>query len=101
MEKSISKKIRVAIIGASGAIGREIIRTAQKNDEIAELTLLVRRRLPEWKQEDFKPRLNFIERENFDDISDLASELQGYDAFLCTLGSRVGTGKDNFKKVEL
>ena len=38
--------------------------------------------------------------ENFDDLSPLKSELQGYDAFLCTLGSRVKVGEEQFKKVD-
>jgi uncharacterized protein YbjT (DUF2867 family) len=38
--------------------------------------------------------------ENFDDMSALSQELQGYDAFLCTLGSRVKVGEEQFKKVD-
>ena len=30
----------------------------------------------------------------------LKNELVGYDAMLCTLGSRVGTGRDNYRKVD-
>ena len=38
--------------------------------------------------------------ESFDDMSALKTELEGYNAFLCTLGSRVKTGEENFKKVD-
>ena len=62
--------------------------------------LLVRRRLPEWKDEDFKCKLKVIERENFDNLDDVVEHFQGYDAFLCTLGSRVKTGEANFVKVD-
>jgi hypothetical protein len=35
----------------------------------------------------FLPKLKIIERENFDDISDLKEEFKDYDIFFCTLGS--------------
>ncbi len=49
VESSAPKQIKVALIGGSGAIGREVVRAAQNNTEISELALLVRRTLPEWK----------------------------------------------------
>ena len=33
-------------------------------------------------------------------MSDLKTKLKGYDAFICTLGSRVGRGEEEFKKVD-
>ena len=42
------RKLRIAIIGASGAVGREIIDSAQHNEQIGELIFLVRRVLDEW-----------------------------------------------------
>ena len=38
--------------------------------------------------------------DSFDDMSALKGELQGYDALLCTLGSRVKVGEELFKKVD-
>ena len=65
-----NKKVKIAIIGATGAIGKEIVRQAQERpQDIEEMTLLVRRKLPEW--ENSKINLKFAERENFDDLSDL------------------------------
>ena len=60
------------------------------------MSLLVRRRLPEWKDEDFKCKLSVIERDNFDDLNDLKEHFMGYDAFFCTLGALVKTGEANF-----
>ena len=53
MESSTSTKVKVALIGATGAIGKEIVRHAKKDPRISELCLVVRKRLEEWKDEDF------------------------------------------------
>ncbi len=53
MESSTSTKVKVALIGATGAIGKEIVRHAKKDPRIGELCLVVRKRLEEWKDEDF------------------------------------------------
>jgi uncharacterized protein YbjT (DUF2867 family) len=64
------------------------------------LCLVVRKRLEEWKDEDFKCKLKVVQMDNFDDMSSLKEEIQGYDAMLCTLGTRVKVGKELFKKVD-
>jgi hypothetical protein len=64
------------------------------------LTLLVRKRPEDLKDEDFKCKLVVIERENFDYIGDLIEYFEGYDSFLCTLGSRVKHGEETFVKVD-
>ncbi len=38
--------------------------------------------------------------ESFDDMSSLKEATKGYDAMLCTLGTRVKVGKALFKKVD-
>lgn len=38
--------------------------------------------------------------ENFDDLESLKGYVEGYDAFLCTLGTRVKVGEELFKKVD-
>ena len=47
---SSNNKYKIAIIGATGAIGREIVSAAIKSDQIEVMTLLVRRKLPEWEE---------------------------------------------------
>eukprot|EP00347_Sterkiella_histriomuscorum_P019926 403339774 len=83
-----------------GAIGKEIVRHAKNDERISELALVVRKRLDEWKDEDFKCKLRVMEYENFDDMTQLETDLQGYDAFLCTLGTRSKLGEEIFKKVD-
>lgn len=39
-------------------------------------------------------------KDTFDSFDDVKERLIGVDAFLCLLGSRVGTGEENFKRVD-
>jgi hypothetical protein len=64
------------------------------------MTFLCRKRLDEWKQEDFLPKINIIERPDFDDLTDLKEVLQGYDIFYSTLGGSSNSGKEMVKKVD-
>ena len=48
----------------------------------------------------YAKKLKYIIRESYDDLTDLGETLKGYDAFLCTLGTRVNTGKENFIRVD-
>jgi len=57
----------------------------------------------EWKQENFTPKLKVITLERFDNLAfayNLEEELKGYDAFICTIGSRWKHGKEMFTKVD-
>ena len=92
-----SRTYKVAIIGATGAIGKEIVTHALANPSISEISLLIRKKLPEWENQE---KLKFLESEDFSDLTKWQQDLEGYDAFICTLGSRVGTGEDNFVKVD-
>lgn len=60
MESLSATKLKIALIGATGAIGREIVKHAKTDDRIKELALVVRNRLDEWKDEDFKCKLKVI-----------------------------------------
>ena len=68
------------------------------------IAVIVRKKLPEWEQweksEDYNNKMNFIIKEDFDDLTDIQAQLVGYHAFFCTLGTRQNTGKENFKKVD-
>ena len=72
-----------------------------------ELIVIVRRTLDEWEDEEFKSRLEansvqftVVLVDSLDDISGMRNRLQGVDGFLCTLGTRVKVGKDQFIKVD-
>ena len=103
-------KFKIAIIGATGAIGKELVRLLGNDNRVSELALLVRRKLPEWDEmenttPDFKEKAKYLIMENFDDLAEKladneVSNLDGYDAFLCTLGTRVKVGKEQFIKVD-
>ena len=94
-------KVRIAILGATGAIGKEIVDAAKQSTHVEELFLIVRRPLEEWKQEDFTPKLTILQKENFDDFSDIREQLEGkVDACLCTLGARTKNGKEQFVLVD-
>lgn len=84
----------IAMIGASGGIGREIVRCAAKDPRVSEITLIVRRTLEEWTQENFKPKLNIIQRENLENLHELKEQLMGFDIFISTMGALVKVGEE-------
>ena len=45
----IQKKYKIALIGATGACGKEIVKFAMASDDVEVLSVLTRRVLPEWK----------------------------------------------------
>ena len=64
-------KFKVALIGATGATGREIVKWAVECEHVTEMTLIVRRKLAEWvKDEEWEPKfynkIKIITKENFD-----------------------------------
>ena len=96
------KKVKIALLGATGATGREIVRHAMKDPRIEELCIIVRRRLDEWKEENFICKLKVIQLDTLDKMatSDTKEQIQGYDALLSTMGSRIQVGEAAFRKVE-
>ena len=49
MEGAQENKYKIALIGATGAIGKEIVRWALDNQNVQEITLLCRKKIPEWE----------------------------------------------------
>ncbi len=88
------------MIGATGAIGREIVDYIKQDSRFSEVILLCRRPLAEWKPEEFKPTLTIVEMENFDSFDSCKERLRNVDAFLCCLGTRVKVGEENFIRVD-
>ena len=91
--------VNICLIGATGAIGKELVKHSVKNPSVGSVTLLIRRKLPEWENE---AKLKFVIRENFDNLEDLAEneDVKACHAFICCLGTRQKTGKENFIKVD-
>eukprot|EP00347_Sterkiella_histriomuscorum_P014403 403360998 len=100
MESTILKQVKLAIIGGSGATGREIIRNAKQDPRVKEIAIIARRTLDEWKQEDYKPELKIIQRENLENLHELQNQLQGYDIFINCIGARQKVGIVEYTKVE-
>ena len=100
MESTDTKKYKAAIIGATGGIGKQLIKSLAQHDRCEKITVLVRRKLEEWDTEEIKAKLNVVECEDMDKMADLKSKFEGHDMFYCCLGTRVGNGKDLFIKVD-
>ena len=98
-----ARKMKVVIIGATGATGRELVRNLARNPLVGRIKLITRRVLPEWSENpEIESKLEILQLENYDSISHFSNSnhLQGYDAFICALGSRVGRGTEEFEKVD-
>ncbi len=63
--EQIPQNIKICIIGATGAVGREIVKAAHSNPQIDKITLIIRRKLPEWEN---MTKIKYILAENFDDL---------------------------------
>ena len=61
------QQFKIAIIGATGAIGKEIVRTGLQETKVTQITLIIRKKIPEWEN-DSTNKLKFIELENFDNL---------------------------------
>ena len=108
MEKE-EKKINSIIIGATGAVGRELVDYLLMNESYGKITIFVRRILERWEKlpEEKKHKLNIIKVENLDfmanekeQILSLLNDNIKYDVLFNVLGSRVGRGEEEFRKVD-
>jgi len=91
------------IIGATGAVGRELVQELIKSNNWSKVTIVVRRQLEEWNDftDEEKTKLEIIQKENLDCLEDISQwKLNDYSSVFCCLGSRIKTGKENFLKVE-
>ncbi len=100
VERTVVQQIRIAMIGGTGAIGKEIIRLAKNDPRVSHLALIGRRSLDEWKQEDYSPQLNIIIKPELDDFSDIEESLQGYNAFISCIGAEMKVGEKEFARIE-
>ena len=75
VESSSEQKYRLALIGSTGAIGREICDNIKKDSRFSEVILLCRKPLEEWKPEEFTPKLTILTMENFDSFESVKTQL--------------------------
>ena len=101
-------ELKAIIIGATGAVGRELVDYLLNNENYKKVTIIVRRMIDRWVDlpEEKKNKLNIIEVDSLDCLSDteqITSLLKNdtkYDVLFNALGSRTGRGKDIFYKVD-
>ena len=101
-------ELKAIIIGATGAVGRELVDYLLNNENYKKVTIIVRRMIERWVDlpEVKKNKLNIIEVDSLDCLSDteqITSLLKydtKYDVLFNALGSRTGRGKDIFYKVD-
>ena len=95
-------KPRLALIGSTGAIGREICQLIRNDARFSEVILFCRNPLPEWTQgPQWVPKMTLVQQANYDEWSGETRELlQGCDAFLCCLGTRVKEGAVVFDRID-
>ena len=103
------KKLNAIIIGATGAVGRELVNYLLLNENYGKITIFVRRILDKWEKlsDDQKQKLNIIKVENLDFMGEEKEKILGmlndniqYDVLFNVLGSRVGRGEEEFRKVD-
>lgn len=103
-----TKKLNAIVIGATGAVGRELVDYLLSNVNYNKISIFVRRIIDRWVDlpEDKKQKLNIIEVENLDclsnenEIKSLLNDNLNYDVLFNALGSRVGRGNEEFRKVD-
>ena len=101
-------KLKAIVIGATGAVGRELVDFLINNENYSKVTIFVRRMITRWVDlpEEKKNKLNIIEVDsldclsNYDQLNSLLKEDTNYDVLFNTLGSRTGKGKEEFYKVD-
>jgi len=106
MEPSL--KLNAIVIGATGAVGRELVDYLISNINYNKISIFVRKIIDRWVDltEGKKEKLNIIEVENLDclsnenEIKSLLNDNLQYHVLFNTLGSRVGRGNEEFRKVD-
>ena len=103
------KKINAIIIGATGAVGRELVDYLLMNDNYGKVTIFVRRVIDRWEKlsDKQKNKLNIVKVENLDFMAEdkdkilsILNDNTQYDVLFNVLGSRVGRGEEEFRKVD-
>ena len=101
-----NKKLKAIVIGATGAVGRELVDELLKSPEYDLITIYVRRLIDRWEKltPEQQAKLKIVKVENLDFLGDTKEELEKrfegvkYDVLFNCLGSRVRRGDEEFKK---
>lgn len=101
-------KYKAIVIGATGACGRELVDQLLVSPEYDKITIYVRRKINRWENlsDDKAKKLDIKIVDSLDILGEGKEEwekrVQGeiYNVVFCCLGSRVGRGDEEFKKVD-
>ena len=92
--------LRAAIIGGTGACGRELIRAMIEHPKVGKVIVLTRRKLDEWALMPAE-KIQIIELKSLDNLDSFDKGIfAGCDVFFCCVGGRVKMGKEEFRKVD-
>lgn len=104
-----NKKYNAIVIGATGATGREVVDYLLASPFYNKITIFVRRIIDRWEKltAEQAAKLNIIKVDSLDFLSEDKDKLRqklnddvDYHVLFCCLGSRVGKGDEEFKKVD-
>jgi len=82
--------LRAFVVGASGSCGRELVKELIKSSKWSQVTVLVRKPLPDWDQfaPEEKQKLDILVREDLEGLTDHSKwNLTGYSSMFCCLGA--------------
>lgn len=98
MDMSV-RPVSVFLLGASGEVGKEVVKELAKTTQIENVTLIGRRLLDLPKEEGYQKFLQKLV--DFDKLSDYAEDFKGHDVGICALGTtRAKSGPEGFYKVD-
>lgn len=93
------RKLNALIFGATGAVGRELVKHLANNNRWGEIVCVVRQELPEW--EPIKNRLRIVRVDNLDSLVETEKwNFPNTNSVFCCLGSQTKHGNDTFIKVD-
>jgi oxidoreductase len=95
--------LKMVVIGASGASGREVVRNAAIDPAVGAIKIITRRILPEWESDPvISKKISIMKLDDYDNLISLQTELSSghFDVFFCCLGTTQKQGKETFIKVD-
>ena len=110
MEMNFIDKLKCVVIGASGAVGRELVDSLIESGNWSEISIITRRKIERWTSLPLTDcKVSFILLEDLEILGKSKEQIlklypemnyDGYHTVFNCLGSRVGRGKEEFIKVD-
>lgn len=100
-------KLNALVIGATGAVGRELIDILIDSEKWISITIVTRRLIDRWEKikDDKKSKLIFIQEKDLEFINNNTEELKNkftktyYSTVFCCIGSNLKGGKEEYYKI--